>query len=363
MWLVLGVMLQAVQNHPAGHVRQAKVERDGIGVRRLRQLERHLAPRGDQALEAELVGHLQQDRGEPGVVLHDQEEPVPRLEVVAVPPDVHLREGRRARGAAGIGRGTGVDARGGVDGAPAVAGVRQLGRRRRRRLVGGRQIGQRQVQCEGAPLAGRALHADLAAQQAGDLPADRQPQARPAVHAAGPRVGLLERLEDDLQLVRGDADAGVADGKSHDAAGAAEHGVVDRPAVRGQLDPHVDATGLGELAGVRKQVSQHLLESPGVGGDRGRQAGGQLDRERQALGLGHRAERALDVFPEVRERVVRDFDRHRPRLDLGHVEDVVDQREQVRARRVDRLGELFLLRRQVPLGVFREHLRRGSAGC
>ena len=81
-----------------------------------------------------------------------------------------------------------------------------------------------------------------------------------------------------------------------------------------------------------------------------------VDPERQALGLGHRAERALDVFPQLAERVLADLDRHRPRLDLGHVEDVVDQREQVGARRVDRLGELLLLGRQVPVGVVREHL-------
>ncbi len=97
------VVLQAVQNHPAGHVRQAQVERDGIGLRGLRQLERHLAPRGDQALEAELVGHFQQDRGERGVVFHDQEEPVARPKVVAVAADVHLRDGRR-RGRSGARR-------------------------------------------------------------------------------------------------------------------------------------------------------------------------------------------------------------------------------------------------------------------
>ena len=70
------VVLQAVQNDPAGHVRQSEVERDRGRVCRLCQLERHLAPRGDQTLEAHLVGHLEQDRGELGVVFDDQEEPV-----------------------------------------------------------------------------------------------------------------------------------------------------------------------------------------------------------------------------------------------------------------------------------------------
>ena len=46
-------------------------------------------------------------------------------------------------------------------------------------------------------------------QQARQLAADRQAQAGAAVLAAGAAVGLLERLEDDLLLVRRDADAGV----------------------------------------------------------------------------------------------------------------------------------------------------------
>ena len=60
------------------------------------------------------------------------------------------------------------------------------------------------------PLPGELTQADLAAEQPGDLAADRQAQARAAVLAAGAAVGLLERLEDDLLLVRRDADAGVA---------------------------------------------------------------------------------------------------------------------------------------------------------
>jgi hypothetical protein len=43
-------------------------------------------------------------------------------------------------------------------------------------------------------------------------------------------------------------------------------------------------------------------------------------------------------------------------LDLGQVQDVVDQLEQVAAGRVDRPGELHLLAGQVPLGVVGQHL-------
>ena len=68
----------------------------------------------------------------------------------------------------------------------------------------------REVERERAPLPGRAREPDLAAEQAGDLAADRQAEARAAVLPARAAVGLLEGLEDDLLLVSGNADAGVA---------------------------------------------------------------------------------------------------------------------------------------------------------
>jgi len=200
------------------------------------------------------------------------------------------------------------------------------------------------------------VHPDLAAEQPGDLPADGEAQPRAAVLPARPGVGLLERLEDHLQLVVGDADARVGDRERQHPAGAAEHRVVGGPAAGGGLDPHQHLALFGELERVRQQVPQDLLEPLRVGRDGPGQTGRQLDLHRDPLGLGHRPERPLDVAPQVVERHVAHVDRHRPRLDLGHVEDVVDQRQQVGARGVDRLGELHLLAGEVLLGVLREHL-------
>ena len=61
------------------------------------------------------------------------------------------------------------------------------------------------------PFARLRADLQLAAEQAGDLAADRQAEAGAAIFAAGGAVGLLERLEDQLLLVLGDADAGVGD--------------------------------------------------------------------------------------------------------------------------------------------------------
>ena len=67
--------------------------------------------------------------------------------------------------------------------------------------VAGSAIPQRQVQREAATLAGLAGEADLAAEQRGDLAADRQPEPGSAEPPAGGHVRLLERLEDDRLLV------------------------------------------------------------------------------------------------------------------------------------------------------------------
>ena len=61
------------------------------------------------------------------------------------------------------------------------------------------------------PFARLALDADVAAQLAGDVAADGQSQAGAAVLARDRVVGLVEGLEDPLQVFGGDADAGVFD--------------------------------------------------------------------------------------------------------------------------------------------------------
>jgi hypothetical protein len=87
-----------------------------------------------------------------------------------------------------------------------------------------------------AALAGRGDDLQLAAQQAGDLAADRQAQARAAVLAAGGAVGLLEGLEDDPLLVLGNADAGVGDREGQHLARLVQVVVAQRPAGLGAAD-------------------------------------------------------------------------------------------------------------------------------
>ena len=73
--------------------------------------------------------------------------------------------------------------------------------------------------------------------------------------------------------------------------------------------------------------------------------------EVDVLRFGEVAEAALDRAVQVVEAQLADVDRDRARLDLRQVEDVVDQHQQVVARRVDRLRELDLLAGQVAVRV------------
>src|SRR5262249_56313040 len=93
-----------------------------------------------------------------------------------------------------------------------------------------RRVGLRQVEVEGAAAPGRAGEADLSTQQARKLPADREPQSRPAVAPARAAVLLLEGLEDDALLLGLDADAGVLDAEGDDRARPVEREMVGAPA-------------------------------------------------------------------------------------------------------------------------------------
>ncbi len=240
-----------------------------------------------------------------------------------------------------------------LDGGPLVAraGLRGLG-------------AQRQVERERGARAQLALGVDLAAEQPGDLAADRQAEAGTAVLAAGGAVGLLERLEDLPQLVAGDTDAGVGDGEGDqlvvralDGAGLQQslaHVRRDLPA--GRADREVDGARVGELHRVGDQVAQHLLEPLLVGVQGDRQGGRDPDGEVQVLVQRDRLEGGLHVVDQLDQGDPGRADVHLAGLDLGQVEDVVDQLEQVGAGAVDGVGELDLLGREVALVVVGEQL-------
>ena len=76
----------------------------------------------------------------------------------------------------------------------------------------------------------------------------------------------------------------------------------------------------------------------------------------RALLLGDGAEGAFDVALYLADGYLGGYDIHLARLDLGQVEDVVDQVEQIRTGVVNRAGELDLLIGKVPIGVIGQQL-------
>src|SRR5205823_4887510 len=107
---------------------------------------------------------------------------------------------------------------------------------------------------------------------------------------------------------------------------------------------------LGELERVGQQVLEDLLQPLRVGLDACGQLRGDPDIELEPLGVRHLAARALDIVGQFGEVLEVDVERDGARLDLGEIENVVDEREQIGASGMDGLGVLDLFRAQVIAG-------------
>ena len=145
-------------------------------------------------------------------------------------------------------------------------------------------------------------------------------------------VGLLEGGEQPGQDLGGDADAAVLDFEAHPGASR----------VLG-LDPRAqdDASLPGELDSVAGVVEQGLLQPGGVA-DQGARARRAVDDEGEALGPGLVLDDGADVVQQGGEIDVAAFEGELAGLDLGEVEDGVDDVEQVLAGDFD-LGQPFAL--------------------
>lgn len=141
---------------------------------------------------------------------------------------------------------------------------------------------------------------------------------------------LAERFEDDLGLLARDADAGVVDLEQH-------------PARRVRLDRQTDTAVLGELDRIGQQVLENLLQTLAIDDQLRRRIGfgrdlqGQTFLPRQwlegfAQALQHRA---------GRYRFIGQF--HVPGFDLGQIQNVVDQCQQIVVGRENGLRIFHLL--------------------
>src|SRR6185437_274733 len=99
----------------------------------------------------------------------------------------------------------------------------------------------------------------------------------------------------------------------------------------------------GELERVRQQVLQYLLQALRIGDDAASQIGVDLDVERQLSVLRLVPERAPDRFEQVGCQDFFRIHRHGSRFDLGQVEDVADQVQQIGAGAVNGARKFDLL--------------------
>ena len=114
------------------------------------------------------------------------------------------------------------------------------------------------------------------------------------------------------------------------------------PAAPGN-DPQPDRSLRRELDGVAKQVEQDLAESLFIAEHERRQIRGNIGAQLQALGLGRAQGHPYGRSYQTREPTRGVLDRHHAALELGKVQDVVDDAEQGVAAAADRLDALDLL--------------------
>ena len=186
---------------------------------------------------------------------------------------------------------------------------------------------------EGAAAADFAFDPDPPSHEVHQPRGDRQSQAGAAETAGGRAVGLLEDLEDHLLLLRRHADARIADGEvQHDLA----------VAHRFRPDLEHDLAALGELDGVAHQVDDDLPQAGGIAAEKGGHVGTNPAGQFQALAVGAHRQRPHRVAQVLVEVEVDAIQHDLARLDLGEVEDVVDQTQQGFSRFGDDLEEVAL---------------------
>nr|GEU28476.1 hypothetical protein [Tanacetum cinerariifolium] len=209
----------------------------------------------------------------------------------------------------------------------------------------------RQGQRERAALAEIAFEEQRAADQVGQVLAQVQSQARPFRVAGGGGIELRERLEQLVLVFLADAGAAVGHREFDDLLTLAL-ALRERDTYR---------AGLGELDGVVAKVEQDLgqralvrVEHDGLVGQVHFELEVFLHRQ-WPQGVHHFAHHVLALHRLH-------FERDLAGLDLGHVEDVVNQREQVARAGADGVELLVLLRGERAGKLHQQRARKADDG-
>jgi len=208
--------------------------------------------------------------------------------------------------------------------------------RRRHRQRGADLEWQRDVNPRAAR--GLALYVDRSPHQLGQTLRDGEPQSRSSESTRRRSVRLREWVEDRGVFFFRYPDSRVAYAERH------RHPLgVDALAVH----THDHFARLGELHRVADQIDHDLTKPRRIAAERGRKVGPDLAGELESLGVGARRERAQSVGNRVAWIEIDHVDFELARLDLGEVEDIVDDSEQCVAGRSNRFEILALFRGHV----------------
>ena len=105
------------------------------------------------------------------------------------------------------------------------------------------------------------------------------------------------------------------------------------PSITRRRDDHL-AAGIGELDGVGEEVEQDLLEPPPVG-DHRRQIGRKRRPEQDALALGERLQAVDASLDQLRQIDRGEVEIELAGIDLGNVEQVVEQAQRIESALMD----------------------------
>ncbi len=186
------------------------------------------------------------------------------------------------------------------------------------------RCGQLQVQGEGGALAQLALHADGPAHEINDVFGDGHAQARALDLPGG--VGDLpgKGIKDGLYkgLAHAVAVVGHDEAQAGPAGGAGPQPLEDK----GDLP-----AGLGVLHGVGQEVDEYLVQPQLVAQQQLRQAAPGVQRKALGLGPGLGQHHGVQIVHQLGQAELGHVQAGLAALDLAHVQDVVDEVEQVLA--------------------------------
>ena len=209
---------------------------------------------------------------------------------------------------------------------------------------------QLDLEVEAAAAALRAVQPQPAAHQAHQALADRQAQPGAAEAARGRGLGLREAAEDALLILGRDADARIAHRHlQRHRFGATLHHL--------HRDHHLALRG--ELDRVAAQIDQHLLQAQRVADQHRRQLRVDVEQHLDLLARGAGRQDHGEVAQQLIGSEGVQVQRHLAGLDLGEIQDVVQQTQQRTRGALGLAGVIGLPHRQFSFLQQRQHAQDG----